>query len=245
MAAAASFDEESIDDNPLLQDFEFPPFDVLQPKHIRSGIRELLKKLEHDLIELELSVEPFLVEPLELSVEALWTKFVVPLEKIVNRLSLVWNIVIQLKLLKDSPELSSAIEEVQPEEAVKFELRLNQSKTDYNAFKAIRKSHDWETLSDARKRVVECQMKNAILNGVELEDNKRELLNKIEQDLTRLSQKFVENVMEDKKKFDEKLIIDKNHVVGFAPTFLELFAQRAMFKGHENANAENGPWILT
>lgn len=45
MAAAASFDEESIDDNPLLQDFEFPPFDVLQPKHIRPGIRELLKKL--------------------------------------------------------------------------------------------------------------------------------------------------------------------------------------------------------
>lgn len=65
------------------------------------------------MIELELSVEPFLVEPLELSVEALWTKFVVPLEKIVNSLSLVWNIVIQLKLLKDSPELSSAIEEVQ------------------------------------------------------------------------------------------------------------------------------------
>lgn len=58
-------------------------------------------------------MEPFLVDPLELSVEALWTKFVVPLEKIVNRLSLVWNIVIQLKLLKDSPELSSAIEEVQ------------------------------------------------------------------------------------------------------------------------------------
>ena len=65
------------------------------------------------MIELEFSVELFLVEPLELSVEALWTKFVGPLEKIVIRLSLVWNIVIQLKLLKDSPELSSAIEEVQ------------------------------------------------------------------------------------------------------------------------------------
>ena len=48
--------------------------------------------------------------------------------------------------------------------------------------------------------------------------------------MTRLSQKFVENVTEDKEKFDEKLIIDKNHVVGFAPTFLELFAQIAMFK---------------
>ena len=45
---------------------------------------------------------------------------------------------------------------LQPE-VVKFDLRLNQSKTNYNAFKAIRKSHDWETLSDARKRVVECE----------------------------------------------------------------------------------------
>lgn len=37
-----------------------------------------------------------------------------------------------------------------------FELRLGQSKPLYNAFKAIRESSDWEGLSDARKRIVEC-----------------------------------------------------------------------------------------
>ena len=31
--------------NPLLQDFEFPPFDVVEAKHVRPGIRALLKNL--------------------------------------------------------------------------------------------------------------------------------------------------------------------------------------------------------
>jgi len=31
--------------NPLLQDFEFPPFDVVEHKHVRPGIRALLKNL--------------------------------------------------------------------------------------------------------------------------------------------------------------------------------------------------------
>lgn len=44
----------------------------------------------------------------------------------------------------------------QPEK-VKFELKLGQSKPIYNAFKAIKESSDWEKLSDARKRIVECE----------------------------------------------------------------------------------------
>jgi len=43
-------------------------------------------------------------------------------------------------------------------EKVKFQLRLGQSKPIYNAFKAIRESPDWQTLSDARKRIVESKL---------------------------------------------------------------------------------------
>lgn len=39
--AASSFD----DSNPLLQDFVFPPFDAVEPKHVRPGIRALLNNL--------------------------------------------------------------------------------------------------------------------------------------------------------------------------------------------------------
>ncbi|TQD98229.1 hypothetical protein C1H46_016183 [Malus baccata] len=68
---------------------------------IHARIRALLKKLEGDLEELERTVEPT------------WTKLVVPLEKIFDRLSVVWGLVNHLKAVKDSSELRSAIEEVQ------------------------------------------------------------------------------------------------------------------------------------
>lgn len=224
-------DSISIESNPLLQDFDFPPFDAVEPKHVRPGIRALLKSLEDDLLELERTVEPT------------WPKLVEPLEKIGDRLNVVWGIVNHLKAVKDSPELRSAIEEVQPEK-VKFELRLGQSKPIYNAFKAIQESPDWPTLSDARKRIVESQIKEAILNGVSLEDDKREQFNKIQQELEKISQKFGENVLDATKKF-EKLIIDKKEIEGLPATALGLAAQTAVSKGHENATAEDGPWIIT
>ncbi|KAI3700850.1 hypothetical protein L2E82_45490 [Cichorium intybus] len=80
------------------------------------------------------------------------------LEKIMDRLSVVWGAVVadltELEKTVDTPELRSAIEEIQPEK-VEFDLKLGQSKPIYNAFKAIRESPDWPGLSDAQKRIVE------------------------------------------------------------------------------------------
>ncbi|TYJ04404.1 hypothetical protein E1A91_A12G089700v1 [Gossypium mustelinum] len=229
---ASSFTvDDSIGSNPLLQDFDFPPFDIVEAKHVRPGIRALLKKLESGLDELEKTVEPS------------WPKLVEPLEKIVDRLTVVWGMVNHLKAVKDSAELRAAIEEVQPEK-VKFQLRLGQSKPIYNAFKAIKESPDWQSLSEARKRIVDAQIKEAVLNGVSLEDDKREQFNKIEQELERLSHKFSENVLDATKKF-EKLITYNKEIDGLPATALGLAAQTAVSKGHENATAENGPWMIT
>ncbi|PSS21191.1 Organellar oligopeptidase [Actinidia chinensis var. chinensis] len=99
-------------------------------------------------------------------------------------------------------------------------------------------------LSNAHKRIVESQIKEASLNGVSLEDDKRDQFNKIQQELARLSQKFEENVLDATKKF-EKLVIDKKEIEGLPATALGLAAQTAVSKGHENATAENGPWVIT
>ncbi|XP_002527223.3 probable cytosolic oligopeptidase A [Ricinus communis] len=229
--AAATTTDISLQSNPLLQDFEFPPFDVVEADHVRPGIRALLKKLENDLEELESTVEPS------------WPKLVEPLEKIVDHLTVVWGMINHLKSVKDTAELRAAIEEVQPEK-VKFQLRLGQSKPIYNAFKAIQESSQWQSLSDAQRRIVEAQIKEAVLNGVALEDDKREEFNKIEQELERLSQKFGENVLDATKKF-EKLITDKKEIEGLPATALALAAQTAVSKGHKDATAENGPWMIT
>ncbi|KAJ3691415.1 hypothetical protein LUZ61_020579 [Rhynchospora tenuis] len=218
-------------DNPLLKDFDFPPFDVVEAKHVQPGIRELIRRLEGHLVELETTVEPT------------WPKLVEPLERIVDQLQVVWGVVNHLKSVKDSSELRSAIEEIQPEK-VKFGLRLSQSKPIYEAFKSIRNSPSWETLTDARKRIVEDKIKEAVLDGVALDDDKREKFNEIQQELEKLSQKFSENVLDATKRF-EKLIVDKKEVEGLPATALGLAAQTAVSKGHENATPEDGPWIIT
>lgn len=53
------------------------------------------------------------MDELEKTVEPDWPKLVEPLEKILDKLVVVWGIVSHLKAVKDSPELRSAIEEVQ------------------------------------------------------------------------------------------------------------------------------------
>ncbi|CAI9268834.1 unnamed protein product [Lactuca saligna] len=125
-------------DNPLLKDFMFPPFDAIDACH------------DSDLVELEKTVE------------SSWQKLVEPLEKMLDRLSVVWGAVNHLKSVKDTPELRSAIEEIQPEK-FEFDLKLGQSKPIYNAFKAIRESPDWAGLSDAQKRIVECKYLQVLL----------------------------------------------------------------------------------
>lgn len=53
------------------------------------------------------------LEQLEKAVEPSWPKLVEPLEKIIDRLSVVWGMINHLKAVKDTPELRAAIEEVQ------------------------------------------------------------------------------------------------------------------------------------
>ncbi|KAH9624530.1 hypothetical protein KSS87_009488 [Heliosperma pusillum] len=230
MASSAAVDVD-VSSNPLLSDFDFPPFDSVSADHVRPGVRALLNQLESDLDELEKTVEPK------------WEKLVEPLEKMVDRLTVAWGMVNHLKSVQDSPELRAAIEEVQPEK-VKFDLRLGQSKPLYQAFKAIRESSDWPNLSQPRKRIVENQLKEAVLSGVSLEDDKRDQFNKVQQELKKLTEKFEENVLDATKKF-EKLVTDKKEIEGLPATALGLAAQTAASKGHENANAEDGPWIIT
>ncbi|KAL8515877.1 hypothetical protein ACS0TY_014541 [Phlomoides rotata] len=218
-------------ENPLLRDFKFPPYDEIQPNHVTPAIQNLLIKLDEELVELEKTTE------------ATWSKLVVPLEKIIDRLSVVWGIVNHLNSVKDSPQLRAAIEQGQPKK-VEFQLKLRQSKPIYNAFKAIRCSSDWDNLSDARKRIVELKLKEAVLYGVSLEDTKRERFNEIEQELEKLALKFEENILDATKIF-EKVITDKNEIKGLPLTTLAIAAEAAILKGYKNATDDSGPWLLT
>ncbi|PRQ20920.1 putative oligopeptidase A [Rosa chinensis] len=180
---------------------------------------------------------------IELGAEVTWSTIVLPFEKIVERLTKPCEIVCLLKNLKHSEKLRDALKEVLPLK-VSFDMKLTQSKAIYKAFKSIRESHDWETMSDAWKRIVEWHIKESDLAGINLDDAKREYLRDIEQKLEDQYKKFEENVL-DATEATQMLVIEVGNVLGLHIGLLQAAAERAILKGHEDATSEKGPWLFT
>ncbi|MBF2078362.1 MAG: M3 family metallopeptidase [Synechococcales cyanobacterium T60_A2020_003] len=218
-------------ENPLLVGQGLPPFEQIQPQHIVPAVQQLLSDLEDQLTSLEATLNPT------------WTGLVEPLNAISERLSWTWSIIGHLMGVKNSDELRSAYEAVEPE-LVKFSNRLSQSKPIYDGFKALREGEQWHQLDEAQHRIVETALRDAEFSGVGLEGAEKERFNEIQLELAELSTQFSNHVLDATKAFSI-LLTDPDDVAGLPPSLLSLAAQSARAEGHEDATPENGPWRIT
>jgi len=221
----------TITDHPLLIGQGLPPFDAIAPEQVVPAVTQLLTALETELAALEASVKPT------------WSELVEPLQLLGERLTWTWNIVGHLMGVKNSPELRSAHETVQPQ-VVQFANKLNQSKPFYEAFKALRASENWDELESAQKRIVEAAIRDAQLSGVGLEGEEKDRFNAIQLELAEITTKFSNHVLDATKAFSLTLT-NQAEIDGLPPSLLSLAAQAARAAGAENASAENGPWRIT
>ncbi|NHC33286.1 M3 family metallopeptidase [Scytonema millei] len=218
-------------DNPLLKGQGLPPFADIQPEHVVPAMTQLLAELESELANLEANVTPT------------WSGLVEPIDRLSERLRWSWGIVGHLMGVKNSPELRTAYETVQPQ-VVEFYNKFSQSQPLYEAFKALRASEVWDTLVDAQKRIVEAAIRDAELSGVGLAGEQRDRFNAIQLELAELTTKFSNNVLDATKAFSLTLT-SPDEVEGLPPSWLSLAAQAARAAGEEKATPEHGPWRVT
>jgi oligopeptidase A len=221
----------TISQNPLLKGSGLPPFPDIQPEQIVPAFTALLAELEEKLTILEANIQPT------------WSSLVEPLEKLTEPLNWSWGLVSHLMGVKNSPELRTAYETVQPQ-VVQFFNKLGQSQPIYNALKALRASDSWENLESAQQRIVTAAIRDAELAGVGLQGEARERFNAIQMELAELSTKFSNHVLDATKAFSLTLTT-KAEIDGLPDSLLSLAAQAARDAGTENATAENGPWRIT
>ncbi|MEL6437986.1 MAG: M3 family metallopeptidase [Cyanobacteria bacterium J06621_8] len=223
--------DATITKNPLLIGKGLPPFNEITAEHVVPAMRQILQELDEGLSQLEQSVT------------TTWSGLVEPLTELEERLTWSWGIVGHLMSVKNSPELRSAYEKMQPE-IVKFSSRLSQSKPLYEAFKGIRADSSWSDLEPAQQRIVESSIRDFELSGVGLSGATREKFNQIQLELAELSTKFSNNVLDATKAFKLELT-ELEDVAGLPPSALGLMAQTAKAQGHEAATPEAGPWVVT
>jgi oligopeptidase A len=184
-----------------------------------------------------------------------------------------WSAVSHLKAVKDHEELRAAVDAVQPQ-IVAFGLKTGQSYPIYKQYKSTLATHGKE-LSEAQLRIVEKGIQGAEHAGVALEGARactanlspvplffssllfkfsplfsqlpgesKARFNAIAEQLAHLSTTFTNNVLDATKAFS-LLLTSPEQVAGLPSSALGMFAQAAKSKGHADASAAAGPWLVT
>lgn len=217
--------------NPLLSWDKLPEFDQIEIRHIKPGIRNVLERCEKDLCQLE-SAAP-----------RTWSQLMEPLERIEDELSRTWGIVSHLQQVRNSEELRTVYDTLLVE-VVSFTNRLGQSKKLYEAYCSLRDSDEALKFDQGQQRIIESAIREAELNGVGLDEKDRERYNQISQQLAKLGTKFSNNLLDATKAF--KITLTKiDDVAGMPDIWRESAADAARQDGHKQANASEGPWVLT
>lgn len=212
--------------NPLLIGTGIPPFSEIAADQVVPAVTELLSELEIELNNLEKNLTKIDI--------LTWQDLVEPLDSLGDRLNWTWGAIGHLLSVKNSPEMRSAQEEMQPE-VVKFYNRLSQSVPIYKAFKKLRSSDTYEDLEPAQHRIVESAIKDAELSGISLEGEAQARFNTIAIALAELSTKFANHVLDATKAYSLTLTTPEE-LDGLPPSLLGFAAQ---------ASGEEGKWKIT
>jgi oligopeptidase A len=170
--------------NPLLDFTGLPRFAEIKPEHVASAVNELLTR-NRALIEKLLSD----------SAPPTWENFIRPFEDANEQLARAWGQVGHLNMVMNSPELREAFNASLPK-VTQYYAELSQNLALYEKYKVIRNGNEYPAFSDARKKVIENELRDFRLGGAELPENKKMRFMAVQEELSALSSKFSDNLLD-------------------------------------------------
>jgi len=203
--------------NPLLDFSGLPRFSDIKPEHVAPAVDQLLAEGR----EVTKNVS---------SVPATWDQFVSPLEDANERIGRAWGQVAHLHAVLDSPPLREAYNANLPK-ITQYFTELGQNQQLFEKYKALRASPEYQTLSGARKRIVENALRDFRLGGAELPAAEKKRYAEIQEELARIAAKFSENVLDATNAFS--IVVDKTRIAGLPEDVLQAAREAAQKDGKE------------
>ncbi len=209
--------------NPLLDLQDLPPFSRIKPEHIEPAIDQLLAG-NRTLTEQRLAEGgPYS-----------WETLIEPLEIADDRLNRTWSPVSHMNSVVNTKELRKAYNACLPKLS-KYATEMGQNKQLFLAYQAIAEQGD--ELDPAQNKALENALKDFHLSGVDLTADKKSRFREISQELSRLSSRYQENLLDATNAWS-KLIQDEQDLIGLPPSAMDLARQTAEQHGKEG-------WMLT
>ncbi|SIS40842.1 oligopeptidase A [Neptunomonas antarctica] len=204
--------------NPLLESTLLPPFSQIKPSDISPAVDKLLEQGREQIARLTGDVS-----------SAEWDKVIAPLDTINDALNQAWSPVSHLNMVLNSDELREAYNENLPKLSA-YWTEMGQNEGLFNAYRRV--SEQSSGLDTAQKKVLEHNLRDFRLSGIDLPVDKKQRYADIRQRLSELSTKFSENVLDATQGW-EKLITDPEMLKGMPEMSLAAAKQAAKAKEKE------------
>lgn len=206
--------------NPLLSMTALPPFSLIKPEHIKPAV-------EQAIADCRAKVEEVLTNSDLVS----WETICVPLAETDDRLSRIWSPVGHLNGVKNSAELREAYESCLPILS-DYGTWVGQHKGLYEAYKAIKASDEFATLSQAQQKTITDALKDFELSGIGLPAKEQHRYGEISKRLSELASTFSNNVLDATMGWS-KLITDESALEGLPESAIQAAKANAEAKDKE------------
>jgi oligopeptidase A len=199
-----------------------PPFSAITPDLVEPAMDRLLRENRE-------TIKTLLGSQSEYS----WKNLVEPIEMAEDRLSRAWSPVSHMNAVVNNDELRAAYNAVLPKLS-DYATEVGQNSQLCEAYKQVAKAPG---LDRAQRKLLENALLDFHLCGVDLEADKKQRFKEISQELSQLTTKFEENLLDATNAWS-KLISDESALRGLPESALALARQTAAQRDQEG-------WLLT
>ena len=194
--------------NPLLDFSGLPRFAEFRPDHVTPALDQLLPE-NRELIARQVADGQ----------EPSWENFVAPLDDANERLRRTWGQVAHTNAVMNSPALREAYN-ANLGRITQYFTELSQNEALFGKYKALRASPNFSALTQAQRKVIDNELRDFRLGGVELSAEHKARFKKVSERLAQLSSQFNDNLLDATNAF-ELIIQDRAQLSGIPDDVLE------------------------
>jgi len=211
--------------NPLLEESTLPQFSKIKPEHIEPAIDSLLAE-----------ARKVTEQQLQATDQYNWENLIEPIDTVEDKLNKTWSPISHMNSVVNSDELRDAYNACLPKLS-EYSTEMGQNKALFNAYQQIAKSDAYSSLDTAQQKIINNALRDFRLSGIDLNLEKQHRYKEISQELSRLSSKYEENLLDSTNAWS-KLITDIDLLAGLPETALTLAKQTA-------ASHDKEGWMIT
>lgn len=212
--------------NPLLQDFDLPPYSQIKPEHVEPAVEQILADSRVAIAKL---LERQQANPS-------WDGLVLALDELGARLGRAWSPVSHLNAVCNSPELRAAYEACLPKLS-EYWTEMGQNKPLFQAYEALSLSPQAATFDVAQTTILEHALRDFRLSGIDLPAEQQKRYGEIQMRLSELTSRF-SNQLLDATQAWTKQVTDEALLVGLPDSAKAQMQQAAQAKGLDG-------WLIT